>query len=451
LKIKFVKNIRTFLICLLFLLSTFSVFYRAEAAQINIADFLNKGGKTVWTTSPANFQKKNGSKYMYRWNSARKKSLHYAANRRRTSLYFSDWQITEADFNFKNNQLNSISLNIYNKSCRTNKCFAENKNVFLKFLKKLRRSITTLCKNKHSKISTKLINSARCQSCFWNTPSAYIVLKWSYDGSHQENFIAHYATVYIYKDKLTFNEVSRSKVAVTSPSDLKSRIKTNKNGDQYLQVPMVDQGKRGYCVVACAERILKYYNVNIDQHILAQAANTSNRGTRTTEIESSMKRVGAKCSFHVKEISEYSPLIGNVNILKFIKKYNRYAKRTGKKVIKVSRVRSYRQLFAMMDEETLVKTKINYDKSGFKKFKKKVKVTIDSGMPVLWGVTLGMVKEGRLPQNVGGHMRLITGYNPKTDEMIYSDSWGKGHDFKKISWGKAWAMTNMAYVFIPKK
>ena len=435
------------MICLLFLLSAFSVF----AAPVNIANFLDKSKETAWTTSPTKFIKDNGSKYMYRWNSSQKKSLHYAANRTRKSLYFLDWQVTEADFNFADKQLNSIFLNIYNKSSSNNKELAQNKKTFLKFLDKLRGSLNTFCKNTHSKRSTELINSARCQSCFWSLPSAYIVLKWSYDGSNQNNFIAHYATIYIYKDKQTFNEISRSKVAVTNLSDLKSRIKTNKDGDRYLQIPMVDQGKRGYCVAACAERILKYYNVNVDQHILAQAANTSNSGTRIADIEESMKKVGTKCNFHVKEISEYSPLIGNVNILKFIKKYNRRAKRAGKKEIKVSRVRGYRRLFAMMDEDTLVQTKIDWDKNGFRKFKLKVKATIDSGMPVLWVVMLGMVKEPKRPQNMGGHMRLITGYNLKTDEVIYSDSWGKGHDFKKISWGKAWVMTQMAYVFIPKK
>lgn len=433
------------------MLSLFSVFCATEAARMNIADFLDKAQQTVWTTTPPDFQKNNGSKAIYKWNSVQKISLHYAANRTRTPLYFLDWRITEADFNFENNQLNSLSINIYNKSCRTNRQFAENKNIFLKFLKKLRRAINTLYKNKHGRISTKLINSARCYSCSWNLSSAYIVLKWSYAGSHQENFIAQYVTIYIYKDKRTFNEKSRSKVAVIDLSVLKSRIKTNQLGDRYLQIPMVDQGKRGYCVVACAERILKYYNVNVDQHILAQAANTSNRGTRTTDIENYMKKVGAKCNFHVKEISKYSPLVGNAKIIKFIKKYNRYAKRAGKKKIEIKKVKDYRQLFALMDEKIMVRTKIDLDKNGFRKFKLKVKATIDCGMPVLWGVTLGMVKEGKLPQNVGGHMRLISGYNPRTDEIIYSDSWGKGHDLKKISWGKAWAMTNMAYVFIPKK
>ncbi len=105
----------------------------------------------------------------------------------------------------------------------------------------------------------------------------------------------------------------------------------------------------------------------------------------------------------------------------------------------------------MMDEKILVQTKVHYDKNGFKKFKQKVIKTLDSGIPVLWCVMLGMVKEAKIPQRMGGHLRLITGYNSKTGEMIYSDSWGRGHDFKRISWEKAWTMTQMAYVFIPKK
>jgi len=59
------QKMRLFLLCALFLLLTFFVFRRAEAAQVNIANFLDKGKKTVWTTSPADFQKNNGSKAIY--------------------------------------------------------------------------------------------------------------------------------------------------------------------------------------------------------------------------------------------------------------------------------------------------------------------------------------------------------------------------------------------------
>jgi len=297
----------------LFFILLFSFLRGADAAKISISDFLQKNKATAWTTSSADFQKNNGSKGMYRWNSAQKKSMHYATYRTKKALYFLDWRITEADFNFKNDQLSSMSLNLYNKTCATNKSLATNKNAFFKFLKKVRGSLNTFCKKKHTKISVKLINSARCQSCVWNSPNTYIVFKWSFDGSNRYNFIANYATVYIYKDKQFFDQ--QSKASVSSLTELKALIKVDKDGTRHIQIPMVDQGQRGYCVVACAERILKYYKVNIDQHILAQAASTSNRGTRATEIQSAMKRVGSKCNFHVKELSEYSPLVGTNKIV----------------------------------------------------------------------------------------------------------------------------------------
>jgi len=46
--------------------------------------------------------------------------------------------------------------------------------------------------------------------------------------------------------------------------------------------------------------------------------------------------------------------------------------------------------------------------------------SIERGNPILWLVP--------------GHMRLIIGIHPKTHEIVYSDSWGTGHDFKTMTW-----------------
>jgi hypothetical protein len=44
-------------------------------------------------------------------------------------------------------------------------------------------------------------------------------------------------------------------------------------GDVKLKgLPMVDQGEKGYCVVASVERVLRYYGATVDQHELAQVA-----------------------------------------------------------------------------------------------------------------------------------------------------------------------------------
>ena len=47
-------------------------------------------------------------------------------------------------------------------------------------------------------------------------------------------------------------------------------------GDVFVDnVPMVDQGQKGYCAAASAERVLRYYGVEIDEHQVAEAAGTT--------------------------------------------------------------------------------------------------------------------------------------------------------------------------------
>jgi cystathionine beta-lyase/cystathionine gamma-synthase len=52
------------------------------------------------------------------------------------------------------------------------------------------------------------------------------------------------------------------------------------------------------------------------------------------------------------------------------------------------------------------------------------------------------VREKEIPQASGGHMRIIIGYNTATNEILYSDSWGRGHEEKRMSSDDAWIMTN---------
>jgi hypothetical protein len=47
---------------------------------------------------------------------------------------------------------------------------------------------------------------------------------------------------------------------------------------------------------------------------------------------------------------------------------------------------------------------------------------------------------------ITGHMRIINGYNKKTNEIIYTDSWGAGHEKKSMSTEKAWTETLRLFV-----
>jgi hypothetical protein len=48
-------------------------------------------------------------------------------------------------------------------------------------------------------------------------------------------------------------------------------------------------------------------------------------------------------------------------------------------------------------------------------------------------------------------MRLILGYNKTTKDILYSDSWGKGHEMKRMPAANAWCMTMALYTMAPTK
>jgi hypothetical protein len=86
-----------------------------------------------------------------------------------------------------------------------------------------------------------------------------------------------------------------------------------------------------------------------------------------------------------------------------------------------------------------------------RKFLKEIRSHIDSGLPLLWSLELGRFPEKPQlnPQTAGGHMRLIIGYNDEEKDIIFSDSWGAGHEIKRIKMPHAYAATHGLFVLKP--
>jgi hypothetical protein len=81
------------------------------------------------------------------------------------------------------------------------------------------------------------------------------------------------------------------------------------------------------------------------------------------------------------------------------------------------------------------------NKSDLGRFQRTVAEHTDKGIPLLWTVQLGILKDKHIPQSGGGHMRLIIGYNAKTNDILFSDSWGAGHELKRMPAVDAWTIT----------
>ncbi len=84
-------------------------------------------------------------------------------------------------------------------------------------------------------------------------------------------------------------------------------------------------------------------------------------------------------------------------------------------------------------------------------FFKMIYKNIEAGIPLLWALTVGQFEE--VPplqeQTSGGHMRLIIGFNKKTNRIIFSDSWGAGHEFKTMDAGDALKATSGLFLLKP--
>jgi hypothetical protein len=218
-------------------------------------------------------------------------------------------------------------------------------------------------------------------------------------------------------------------------------------------MPMVDQGPKGYCVVATAERMFRYMGMAVDQHELAQAAGTgAEGGTSPDKMYEALNRLEARFKFRMRAVLDWEWQ----DFKKMIESdYNREAKRNGKQEINFDsfgNVIDLSEVYERLDGETLKTVKADKDKAGYGKFQRAVAGLIDQGIPLMWSVHVGLLPEPEIPQKgVGGHMRMIIGYNPKTSEIIFSDSWGAEHAAKRMPMAQARAITDGLYYMEPMR
>lgn len=197
-------------------------------------------------------------------------------------------------------------------------------------------------------------------------------------------------------------------------SDLPKNVTKSANGDVFIKgIPMVDQGPKGYCVVASVQRLFEYYGIPADQHQIAQVAGTdAKKGTSTLAMAEALGKIDYR----------------------FKTRFKILAMSTGQQLVDV--------------EER--KMTIGKPVRGAQ-FAKMIHQYIDDGVPLLWGLALGIYPEepAIAQQAGGGHMRMIIGYNDKTGHILFSDSWGAGHELKRMTLDNAYKATHGLFAMSP--
>ena len=183
-----------------------------------------------------------------------------------------------------------------------------------------------------------------------------------------------------------------------------ANIEKRENGDIVIgDIPMVDQGPKGYCAPATAERAMRFLGIPADMYIIANKGNTGfGGGTSMQAIFEGMAK-----QIHSKQRS-FDSWQGELKLKELQKHIDR-----GVPVIWT--------LFSTdgFNKTANERTKARQSVTNWAEWKTKVTDEAASNM---------LTKDKQT-----GHVVLIIGYNKETNEIAFSDSWGENYKERWIT------------------
>jgi hypothetical protein len=197
-----------------------------------------------------------------------------------------------------------------------------------------------------------------------------------------------------------------------------SRVERRSNGDVLLKdMPMVDQGAKGYCVPATWERVMRYMGVPADMYVLAMAGQTEvgggtaidaiTAGASDTIMRSGRRAESASINFDALSVSKYIdrglPLMW--------------------------------AMFSTQDYNNAINSRMAARRA--------------MSDPKLWKKELAnarMAAKKLIKDSRSRHICMIIGYNKETGEIAVSDSWGPEYAERWITADEAVAVTQASTV-----
>ncbi|MEI6349597.1 MAG: cysteine peptidase family C39 domain-containing protein [Verrucomicrobiota bacterium] len=391
----------------------------------------------VWETSPDQLIQNNPA-LRFRWLS----TTHDSAQTILKGATLFGLPICQTIIHFEGDKLNDVTVLIYNRGDAGEISRA----TYEGMVKNAVTAISAATKTKFTARGKDVKSAVRAEGLTWETEKSTYLLEYSATRDLTPSgipFRAEFIRLRIApraKPKSLFED-SRAESKKPDPFRGPSHVVTDSvSGDVSIKdIPMVDQGEKGYCVVAACERVLRYYGIKVDANELAQLANSSATvGTSVEAMTESLKKLSFRLKFRITTGNQ----LDVPTLLALIRDYNLAARRAKSALIPApGHILNIQQIYAQMKGDLLreVRTK---NRSPYMAFKRGITAQVGKGLPLLWSVMLGIIPEpGANPPIPSGHMRLIIGYNEKTDEILFSDSWGMGHELKRMPAADAWTIT----------
>lgn len=185
---------------------------------------------------------------------------------------------------------------------------------------------------------------------------------------------------------------------------VRGAIEKRPNGDVIITgIPMVDQGPKGYCAPATAERCMRFLGVPADMYLLAMAGQTQMGGG--TSITLLLENIGRDIKRKGRSFDGFG---GELKL--------RELKRHIDGGIPVMWT-----LFSTKEfnEISNKRTKLRAEEKDFAAYASQVKAEAENAVLP--------------PQNETSHVVIIIGYNEESNEIAFSDSWGERYQERWIT------------------
>lgn len=402
-----------------FLSLCLSVLTSAAALAADLADALQSGA--LWTAPKTELIDKYLNGVMYRNVDAGTMRLKAAG-----ALTVGELSPNEIDWMWDEKKEHPASLLIvlYNKGDDGN----IDKKEFNQRVKDALAALDAVCgvKGKKKNVAAKE-SGVKLKAWVWEWENGAAMLEAHDTGKGKKDYEAEFIRLRMAKDAAGLERGSAADAG--SRRELLANVKRTDEGDVWIDnIPMIDQGEKGYCLPATVARIFSYYGMDgVDMHAMASMCDTvAGGGTTIGGMLEALEKIGSRFHVRVMTMKDKGKKPGPEEI---VESYNKLAKRKGKPAsrgfIGVAD-RDIDNALSVFDQEILEES-FPVKKAAMKKWFRPVYKSIDSGIPVLWGIP--------------GHMRLIIGYNDAKGLIYYSDSWGAGHEKKKMSALNAYMIT----------
>ena len=220
---------------------------------------------------------------------------------------------------------------------------------------------------------------------------------------------------------------SGGRTALTRDAEVKARLAASvvrePNGDVHItQIPMVDQGPKGYCVPATFERVMRTMGLEADMYLLAMVGQSGMGGGTSVEL-----------------------LLDNLRHQVLSK--GRRIKEDDIKELRIRDVKRY------IDEGIPVMWRLcsmeAYNEAADKNTKERAKVTDwQAHAAAIVTDNASLVESPKPAANY--HLCMIIGYNEATDELAVSDSWGARFELRWVPLAVAnWASNGSLVMILP--